>query len=200
MIRRGVISSARPEGNAVERTHLIIVSGASASGKTYLAEQLRDALGYPLFAKDTFKEAMMDETPPESREQSAAIGRHAWPALFTAAELVMGHLAGLILEANFYAVFHTAKLQEFAGGADAVLIRCTADRATTEARIEARRGDPERHEGHFDQEGIDILVRQIESGTHVIELEDVPMIDVDTSEDGGMDLEALVRQIRSARA
>jgi predicted kinase len=41
----------------------VVVSGPPASGKTTLARTLRPALGLPVMAKDTIKEALMTVLP-----------------------------------------------------------------------------------------------------------------------------------------
>jgi predicted kinase len=42
---------------------LIIVSGATATGKTTLAQKIADNLGYVLYSKDTIKERLYDSVP-----------------------------------------------------------------------------------------------------------------------------------------
>ena len=43
--------------------HYLIVSGPAASGTTLVARGLSDQLGWPLFAKDTIKAALMSGLP-----------------------------------------------------------------------------------------------------------------------------------------
>ena len=43
--------------------HYLIVSGPAASGKTLVARGLSDELGWPIFAKDTIKAALMSVLP-----------------------------------------------------------------------------------------------------------------------------------------
>jgi predicted kinase len=177
------------------RTRLIVVSGASASGKTHIADALAAHLDAPVLHKDTFKESMMDAAPPETREESAQLGRLAWPVLFDAVEQIVGFVPVLIVEANFYRVFHHQTLADLATQTDMTLIRVRADAETTEARIHARRQDPSRHPGHFDTEGIEILLHQIETGQHDLDLPGVPTIDIDTSGDPDTDIAELAEQI-----
>jgi predicted kinase len=163
------------------KTHLVIVSGASASGKTDLAEQLRDALDYPLLAKDDFKETLMDVWPPQNRKESERIGQAAWPILFTAARALIGRVPGLIFEANFQKPFGEEGVLPLLPNSDPYLIYCHASREATIARIEARTDDPNRHPGHFDEEALPILFDRIEKDAYRLELPGVPMIDVDAT-------------------
>lgn len=41
--------------------NLIVVEGGSGTGKTTLARQLAQDLGYQVFLKDTYKEAQFDQ-------------------------------------------------------------------------------------------------------------------------------------------
>jgi ATPase family associated with various cellular activities (AAA) len=63
----------------------VVVSGPPASGKTTLARAIAPALGLPLIAKDTIKEALMSVLPVPDIETSRAAGHFA--AERTAAEL-----------------------------------------------------------------------------------------------------------------
>ena len=49
---------------------VVIVSGAPGSGKTTLAGEIGAHLGWPLFCRDTFKEAIMDAIPVDTLEMS----------------------------------------------------------------------------------------------------------------------------------
>jgi predicted kinase len=177
------------------KTHLVIVSGASASGKTDLAEQLRDALGYPLLAKDDFKETLMDVWPPQSREDSERIGQAGWPILFTAASAVVGRVPGLILEANFQSPYAEPRILELIPEADPCLIYCHASREATIARIEARKDDPDRHPGHFDEDGLPILFERIEQGAYRLDLPGVPVFDVDSTSGYTPSIEEILKRV-----
>jgi predicted kinase len=50
----------------------VVVSGPPASGKTTLARAIAPALGLPLVAKDTIKEALMSVLPVPDIETSRA--------------------------------------------------------------------------------------------------------------------------------
>jgi glucokinase len=56
------------------RNLFVIVSGAPGSGKSTLARQLAPALDLPLIMKDTIKEALGDEFPVQSADESKRLG------------------------------------------------------------------------------------------------------------------------------
>ena len=164
------------------KTQLIIVSGASASGKTQLSEYLRDELKFPLLTKETFKETLMDVWPPANREETVKIGEGTWPLLFTAIEMLVDYVPGLIAEANFQTGFTEPRIEPYLSRCECILIYCHADRETTLARIESRKDDPDRHAGHFDQDALPTLFNLIEKGAYRLDLPGVPLIDVDTTD------------------
>jgi predicted kinase len=64
----------------------VVLSGPPASGKSKLAPPLARALGLPLVAKDTVKDALMSVLPVPDVEASRRLGRpqsrpcSPWPA------------------------------------------------------------------------------------------------------------------------
>src|SRR5215831_17827192 len=63
----------------------VVVSGPPASGKTTLARALAPALGLPLIAKDTIKQALMTVLPVPDVPASRTIGRASVAALLAVA-------------------------------------------------------------------------------------------------------------------
>ena len=63
----------------------VVVDGPPASGKSTLAPQLAHALGLPLVAKDTIKDAFIAVLPPADVEGSRQVGRAAVGALLAVA-------------------------------------------------------------------------------------------------------------------
>src|SRR4029450_8790598 len=57
--------------------HYLIVSGPAASGKTLVARGLSDELGWPIFAKDTIKAALMSVLPVAEVDDARRLGRGA---------------------------------------------------------------------------------------------------------------------------
>ena len=76
--------------------HYLIVSGPAASGKTLVAHGLSDELGWPIFAKDTIKAALMSVLPVADVDDARRLGRAAVEVLLAVAAEVTG---GAVLEA-----------------------------------------------------------------------------------------------------
>jgi len=123
----------------------VVVSGPPASGKSTLAPELASALGLPLIAKDTIKDAMMSVLAVPDVETSRQVGRAAVVAMLAvAAESV----PGAVIESNFYRSHAAKSLRRLPGAVVEVFCRCSQETAAT--RYAARAGS--RHAGHFDRE------------------------------------------------
>lgn len=121
----------------------VVVSGPPASGKSTLAPVLADALGLPLMAKDTIKDALMSVLPVPDVEASRQIGRAAVRAMLA---IAASSPAGAVIESNFYRSTARADLAALPGTVIEVFCRCQP--AVAEQRHRARTGT--RHAGHFD--------------------------------------------------
>lgn len=62
-------------------TTAIIVSGASAAGKSLLSEWISQELGLQLLSKDVIKEKLFDELGCETRAKSIELGKASFAAL-----------------------------------------------------------------------------------------------------------------------
>jgi predicted kinase len=123
----------------------VVVSGPPASGKSTLAPALARALGLPLIAKDTIKDALMSVLPVPDVEASRRLGRGAVAAtLAVAAESPVG----AVIESNFYRSAAAEMLGRLPGAVVEVFCRC--EEATAAERYRARAGT--RRAGHFDTE------------------------------------------------
>ena len=67
------------------RAGFVIVSGPPASGKSTLAPQVASALGLPLIAKDTIKDALMSVLDVPDVEASRQVGRASVKAMLAVA-------------------------------------------------------------------------------------------------------------------
>jgi predicted kinase len=119
----------------------VVVSGPSASGKTTLARAIAPALGLPLVAKDTIKEALMSVLPVPDIEASRAIGAASVAALLA----VAAETSGAVLESVWYRSRAQAELRRLPGSIVEVFCRC--DPRTAQRRHAERAGT--RAAGHF---------------------------------------------------
>ncbi|ANU55906.2 AAA family ATPase [Acutalibacter muris] len=79
----------------------ILVCGIPASGKSYVARQLSEILGIPMFSKDDIKERLFDTVGFHSREEKVALGNGAMEIMYYAAGQVLSRGGAVILENNF---------------------------------------------------------------------------------------------------
>jgi predicted kinase len=119
----------------------VIVSGPPGSGKTTLALALAPALGLPLIAKDTIKEALMSVLPVPDTDSSRSLGRASVAALYA----VAAQTRGAVLESVWHRSRALPDLQRLTGPKVEVFCRCPAPVAA--ARYARRTG---RAPGHLD--------------------------------------------------
>lgn len=137
-----------------------------------MAPVLARALGLPLIAKDTIKDALMTALPVPDVETSRAVGRAAVAAMLAVAA---ESSAGAVLESNYYRSVAVDKLAQLPGTVVEVFCRC--DRDVARARYLDRAGT--RRAGHFD------AVRTVDELWNDEIAEPVsggwPMVEVDTN-------------------
>lgn len=121
----------------------VVVSGPPASGKSTLAPKLAEALGLPLIAKDTIKDALISVLDVPDVEASRDLGRAAVAAMMAVAARSP---IGAVIESNFYRSVARDALEKLPGPVLEVFCRCPSDVAWD--RYRERAGT--RHAGHFD--------------------------------------------------
>ena len=147
----------------------VVVSGPPGSGKTTLAMALAPALGLPLIAKDTIKEALMTVLPVPDVATSRTIGTASVAALLA----VAAQAPGAVLESVWHRSRSLADLGGLPGNIVEVFCRC--DRAAAAQRYARRTGT--RAAGHLDAERMaaelwnEEVARPVAGGWPVIEVE-----------------------------
>lgn len=132
---------------------LIVVTGLPCSGKSMLAEQLRAASGWPLLAKDEFKETLFATLGWRDREWSRQLSAASYALMFQIAGEVLAAGQSVIIEGNFRAEQVGERLQALLQRSSVdriVQILCTATPTVLLERWEERVRSDSRHPGHAD--------------------------------------------------
>ena len=164
----------------------MVVSGPPASGKTTLSRAIAPALGLPLIAKDTIKQALMTVLPVPDVAASRVIGRASVAALLA----VAAETGGAVLESVWHRSVAADQLRRLPGQVVEVFCRCDPALAAERYALRASSRDG----GHFDAERAtgelrnDEVARPVAGGW--------PVIEVDTG--GPVDVGPLVAAIRAA--
>ena len=132
---------------------VVVVSGPPASGKSRLAGLLADRHGWPVLAKDDFKEFLFGMLGTGDAAWSARLSRLAFAMQFEAALEMTKAGRSFVLEGNFEPGAHGAHCAALAeSGARLVQVACRAEPAVLAARLVARAHAAARHPGHLDGE------------------------------------------------
>ena len=180
-----------------QRPLLVVVTGAPASGKTTVAEELARRLRIPIVAKDTFKETLY-ETIGSGDELEPAIERAGLALLFSVVASQLEASVSVVAESNFDSSSDLEPLRRLTREHDVALVQvhCRRDEAKLLERFVGRIEEGRRHPGHGDEpEDVDEVRRKLEAG--VWDPLDLPgelvSFDKDVEE-----LEELVERVRSA--
>lgn len=133
-------------------TVLLIVGGSTGSGKTRLSRLLVERLGWPVIARDEFKEVLMNAFPPANRRESTRLGSPSWDLMYATLDNLIDRVPGAIVESNFRAGRSEAELFDRVERCHTIYVHCVAEWESVEKRLQARKDDPSRHAGHFDAE------------------------------------------------
>jgi predicted kinase len=181
-------------------THLIVVTGHPASGKTTLAGRLAGDLNLPLITKDLIKETLYDSMGTGDRERSRQLGHASFEVLFAVLEALLAAGTSCIIEANFDPVHAGLALDELRSRHrfSIVQILCHADDEVLVERFVARDASGDRHPGHVDGNAeAEIRARLAEGPLRPLDIPG-PVIEVDTTEIGSIDYDTILRQVRDA--
>ena len=120
---------------------LVVVTGPPASGKTTVARAVADALAWPLYTKDAFKELLFDTVGIGDLEWSSRLGNAAMELLNLVMRTELDAGRSIVVEANFRWIVTLPP-------ARVVQVFCSDAREALLARYRAR----DRHPGHLDDE------------------------------------------------
>jgi predicted kinase len=171
--------------NSADGPTYVVVSGPPGSGKSTLAGQLAPALGLPLFAKDTIKQALMEVLGAPDIEASRRLGTASVAALLAVAS---ANGRG-VLESVWHRTYAIPDLRRLPG--PVVEVFCSCDRDVVERRYAARAST--RAAGHFDGQRRPDELWNDEVAVPVAG--GWPVLEVDTS--GAVDVHDLAQRVRA---
>lgn len=130
---------------------VVVVSGPPCSGKSRLARRLGRRLGWPVLAKDDFKEMLFDALGTGDSAWSARLSRMAFDLQLSVALEFVRAGGSVVLDGNFTAAAHAGRLDGLAqAGGRLVQVACRAEPGVLAARRAARARNAARHPGHLD--------------------------------------------------
>jgi predicted kinase len=155
----------------------VVVSGPPASGKTTVAQRIAPALGLPLIAKDTIKQALMTVLPVPDIQASRIVGTASVAAMLA----VAAETAGAVLDSVWHRSYAVADLRRLGGDIVEVFCRCPPE--IVAQRYAVRAGT--RAAGHFDPERTvaelwnEEVARPVAGGWPVIEIDTSIPVELD---------------------
>jgi predicted kinase len=178
---------------------LIIVTGAPATAKTTVGRHVAAALRLPFLHKDGFKEQLFESLGWGDRALSKKLSVASLDLLYyvVARHLEAGH--SLVVEANFHPRFATGRLRALREKIpfEPYQIVCRSDVDVLALRYRRRARSEARHPGHLDG----LLLQELDPVREVAKYGALeiggPVVQLDTTDPGSVDIEGLVRQIAS---
>jgi predicted kinase len=180
------------------KSHLIVVAGPPAAGKTTLARQIAAALRLPLICKDTIKAALYDHLGSGDRARSQQLGYAVIQCMYALAGDILRAGASIVFESTFNHPDTPGELRALVDHTAARLsvVYCYATPQVLSERFNARAA-AERHPGHLDMA---TTTPQTIAASGWLRRPDYPgrVIPVDTSDFGAVSLDSILEQLGRA--
>ncbi len=181
------------------KSHVILITGLPASGKTTIGKDLAQRLDIPFISKDGIKESLFDTLGWKDRERSKNIGVASYSVLYYFVETLLKANASFILESNFKPEFdnpHWSALKN-QYHFDVVQILCKTDGEVLFDRFKKRAGSAERHPGHVDATNDAEFKETLLKGHCEPLTMEGNVIEIDTTNWKKIDIDALAQRLKT---
>ncbi len=182
-----------------DRPLLVIVSGPPCTGKTTLGRRIAAEFGLPFVNKDGIKETLFDSLGWSDRAWSRRLGIASFAVLFLVVEAQLAAGRSLVAEGNFDPEWHTPRflaLKEHCAFTP-LQVQLRTEGETLLARFKARSLSGERHPGHVEGGQWEEQRATLSRGRHEPLALGGPVIELDTTDFGAIDYDALFAAVRS---
>jgi len=147
--------------------NFIIISGAPASGKTTLANQLSKKLNVPAISKDDIKISLAESIPGEGLEWSMNIGKASIELLKKYVFLMAQGRDTIIIESAFIKKFDSVFLNDpIFGKSKVVQLHCRVNQELQEHRFQERLASGKRHPCHQDHLRGNEFIKKAKAGVY----------------------------------
>jgi glucokinase len=142
-------------------SHIVVISGLPGSGKTTMAERLRDSLRWPLLAKDEFKERLFDVFGSADVQSSKQLSLASYAQMFDRARQLVEAQTNFIMEGNFRWHETGRDFESLYERARWTQVWCTAPPALIADRLRRRARTGSRHPVHRDAENLTRMIAEL---------------------------------------
>ncbi len=186
---------------AMRKPLLIIISGLPATGKSVLAGKIAREFGFPVIAKDEYKELLADTLGVTGAEWSNRLSTAGRSLIVQIAGKLLDSGISVIMDANFSPERDNEPVRQLVSGREmeVVQILCRTEGRVLMERFVQRAAAGERHSIHLEHHaGYEYFAPMLERGyTPPLDLTG-RVIEVDTTDFAGIDEDAIFDQIRAA--
>ncbi|MET0660215.1 MAG: ATP-binding protein [Steroidobacteraceae bacterium] len=142
-------------------SHVLVISGLPATGKTTAARRLSNVLSWPLLAKDDFKERLFDTVGSSDALTSRRLSLASYALMFDVARQLADAGVHFVLEGNFRWAETGREFESLYERVQFTQLWCTAPSGVLIERLRQRAHGASRHPGHRDAENFATLVAEL---------------------------------------
>lgn len=170
---------------------MILVTGASATGKTTLAHRVARLVGAPVISRDEIKEGLVAGAPDYVPPPGDPLDRRTYAIFFDVLDLLVGNGVTVVAEAAFQDRLWRPGLAGMSATGPVVVIECVTSAAVVAGRIDQRAATNPVHRHAHARPGPHLAVDRWQGITLA-----VPKLAVDTTDGYRPGLDAIVDFVR----